>query len=52
MVGDNWEWEVVAPQRIGIRGIWVNATECKVPGDGTIRPFLVIKSLPALMVAT
>lgn len=52
MVGDNWEWEVVAPLRIGIRGIWVNVTDCKIPGDGTIRPFLVIKSLPELMVAT
>ncbi|OFW78513.1 MAG: hypothetical protein A2201_10135 [Alicyclobacillus sp. RIFOXYA1_FULL_53_8] len=24
MVGDNLEWEVLAPQRLGIRGIWLN----------------------------
>jgi putative hydrolase of the HAD superfamily len=45
MAGDNWEWEVVAPQRIGIKGIWVNANGRPVPEDGVIRPFLVVNSL-------
>lgn len=26
MVGDNLEWDVLAPQRLGIHGIWVNPT--------------------------
>ncbi|AZN38350.1 HAD family hydrolase [Paenibacillus albus] len=24
MIGDNYEWEIIAPQQLGIRGIWVN----------------------------
>jgi len=48
MVGDNWEWEVAAPQQLGIRGIWVNSNERTIPGDGTIQPFLMVKSLAEL----
>ena len=29
MVGDNLEWDVLAPQRLGLRGVWVDA-----PGQG------------------
>lgn len=48
MVGDNWEWEVVAPQRLGIRGIWVNHDERPIPEDGTVRPFRTVRSLTEL----
>jgi FMN phosphatase YigB (HAD superfamily) len=24
MVGDNDEWEVIAPQRLGVKGIWID----------------------------
>lgn len=48
MVGDNWEWEVVAPQRLGIRGIWVNRNERPIPGDRAVQPFLMVKSLAEL----
>ncbi|WP_274648473.1 HAD family hydrolase [Paenibacillus humicola] len=24
MVGDNYEWEIAAPQKLGIKGIWIN----------------------------
>jgi putative hydrolase of the HAD superfamily len=33
MVGDNLEWDVRAPQRLGIRGVWVNPAGA-VPGAG------------------
>jgi putative hydrolase of the HAD superfamily len=33
MVGDNLEWDVLAPQRLGLRGVWVNA-----PGHGLPEP--------------
>ena len=29
MVGDNLEWDVLAPQRLGLRGVWVDG-----PGPG------------------
>jgi putative hydrolase of the HAD superfamily len=34
MVGDNLEWDVRAPQRLGIRGVWVNPAGA-APGEGT-----------------
>ncbi len=33
MVGDNLEWDVRAPQRLGIRGVWINPAGI-APGDG------------------
>lgn len=48
MVGDNWNWEVVAPQRLGIKGVWVNPQSTAIPNDGRIQPYLIIKSLAEL----
>lgn len=48
MVGDNWNWEVVAPQRLGIKGVWVNAQGIPTPDDGHIQPFRIIKTLSEL----
>jgi putative hydrolase of the HAD superfamily len=33
MVGDNLEWDVLAPQRLGMRGVWVNPAGT-APGAG------------------
>jgi len=49
MVGDNWEWEVVTPQRLGMKGIWVNAHDAAIPDNGRVRPFRVIRSLAELL---
>ncbi len=43
MIGDNLEWDVVAPQSIGIRGMWINNKKLSPP-DGT-KPFLTIPKL-------
>lgn len=48
MVGDNWEWEVVAPQRLGIHGIWVNGEDRPIPDSGGVKPFRVVRSLAEL----
>ena len=32
MVGDNYEWEVVAPQKLGMCGIWYDPFECRHAG--------------------
>jgi putative hydrolase of the HAD superfamily len=47
MVGDNLEWDVRAPQRIGIRGVWIDASGL-APVEGP-RPHRTIPSLAGLV---
>ena len=49
MVGDNLEWEVVAPQRLGIYAIWYDGYGIGLPPDSLIRPDRIIRSLPELL---
>ena len=49
MVGDNLEWEVVAPQRLGIHAIWHDLAGEGVPEGSTARPDRVIRSLHELL---
>jgi putative hydrolase of the HAD superfamily len=50
MVGDNLEWEIAAPQRLGIYGIWYDGYGTGLPLDCGIQPDRVIRSLPELLV--
>lgn len=52
MVGDNWAWEVVAPQRLGIRGIWVNSDNRPIPEYDNVKPFRTVRSLSELRTIT
>ena len=38
MVGDNLEWEVAAPQRLGIYAIWHDVTGEGLPPDSPVKP--------------
>ena len=49
MVGDNLEWEVVAPQRLGIYAIWHDGYGAGLPPGCPIRPDRIIRSLPELL---
>lgn len=49
MVGDNLEWEVAAPQRIGIFGIWHDHLGEGLPEGSTVRPDRIIRSLTELL---
>lgn len=49
MVGDNFEWEVAAPQRLGIKGVWIDHKQAGVPKHASTEPFLIIKSLRDLL---
>ena len=49
MVGDNLEWEVVAPQRLGIHAIWHDVAGEGLPEGSTARPDRVIRSLSELL---
>jgi putative hydrolase of the HAD superfamily len=49
MVGDNLEWEVVAPQLLGIYAIWYDGYGVGLPPDSPIRPDRIIRGLPELL---
>jgi putative hydrolase of the HAD superfamily len=49
MVGDNLEWEVAAPQRLGIYAIWHDGYGVGLPADSPARPDRIIRALPELL---
>lgn len=49
MVGDNYEWEVVAPQQLGMCGIWYDPYEAGVPSHATAQPSRIIRRLGELL---
>jgi putative hydrolase of the HAD superfamily len=51
MVGDNLEWDVAAPQREGIAGIWIDARGSGVPAGRAVQPDRIINRLADLRTA-
>ena len=49
MIGDNLEWEVEVPQRLGIYAIWIDVHGQGLPAGSTIRPDRIIRSLAELL---
>ena len=49
MIGDNLEWEVAAPQRLGIHAIWYDGRDVGLPEGTTIRPDRVVRKLSELL---
>jgi putative hydrolase of the HAD superfamily len=49
MVGDNVEWDVAAPQRLGIRGVWVDRKGAGLTADSAVRPHRIIREFPELL---
>ena len=45
MVGDNYEWEVVAPQMLGMCGIWYDPFGAGVPAHATAQPPVYVLEL-------
>jgi putative hydrolase of the HAD superfamily len=48
MVGDNLEWEVAAPQRLGIYAIWHDHLGEGLPPDSPVKPDRIISSIAEL----
>lgn len=46
IVGDNPLWDIVIPQRLGIKGVWINNREMRAPAN--MKPFLTVKSFPEI----
>ncbi|HXP03171.1 MAG TPA: HAD family hydrolase [Stellaceae bacterium] len=49
MVGDNLEWEVVGPQRLGIHAIWHDGYGVGLPPDSPIKPDRIIRRISELL---
>lgn len=48
MVGDHLDWDVGQPQRMGLRGIWVDTQALGVTDGSIVRPDLIIRSISEL----
>jgi putative hydrolase of the HAD superfamily len=48
MVGDNLEWDVAAPQKLGLSGVWIDARGRGLPANAKIRPDHIVRSLAEL----
>jgi putative hydrolase of the HAD superfamily len=49
MVGDHLEWDVGAPQRLGLRGAWVDVEGGGLPADASTRPDLIIRAFTEIV---
>ncbi len=49
MVGDNLEWEVAAPQRLGVFAIWHDHLGEGLPEGSPVRPDRIIRRIPELL---
>ena len=49
MIGDNLEWEIEVPQRLGIYAIWMDAHGDGLPADSHVKPDRIIRSLTELL---
>jgi putative hydrolase of the HAD superfamily len=45
MVGDNLEWDVGAPQKLGLSGVWIDVRGRGLPPGTTIQPDYIVRSL-------
>lgn len=48
MVGDNLEWDVAAPQRLGITAVWLDCEGTGLPAASPVRPDRIVRSLAEL----
>ncbi|HET8576188.1 MAG TPA: HAD family hydrolase, partial [Methylomirabilota bacterium] len=49
MVGDHLEWDVAAPQRLGLRGVWVDIEGQGLPSATPVKPDRIIRAFPDLL---
>jgi putative hydrolase of the HAD superfamily len=49
IVGDNLEWEVAAPQRLGLHAIWCDHQGAGLPDGSDVRPDRIIRAVRELI---
>jgi putative hydrolase of the HAD superfamily len=47
-IGDNLEWDVAGPQRLGVYGIWIDGRGVGVPAESAARPDRIVRSITEL----
>ena len=48
MVGDNLDWDVAAPQKLGMTGVWIDARGRGLPEQSAVRPDFIVRDLTDL----
>jgi putative hydrolase of the HAD superfamily len=48
MVGDNLDWDVLAPMKLGLKGIWLDRFQSGLPADSAYKPDRIILRLDEL----
>lgn len=48
MAGDNLEWDVGAPMRLGLLGIWIDRHGAGLPAEPTAKPDRIVRSIAEL----
>jgi putative hydrolase of the HAD superfamily len=49
MVGDHIEFDVAAPQQLGLRGVWVDRAGAGLPAGADVRPHRIVQDLAAML---
>jgi putative hydrolase of the HAD superfamily len=49
MVGDNLEWDVAAPQKLGLFTVWIDVKGEGLPASSDVRPNRIVRTLSELM---
>ncbi len=49
MAGDNLEWDVAAPMRLGMSGIWVDTAGAGLPATAVVKPDRIVRSISELV---
>ena len=48
MIGDNLDFDVLVPQRLGLTGVWIDVRRRGVPSDSPMTPHYIVHSLSAV----
>ena len=49
MVGDNLEWDVAAPQRLGPAAAWIDGPGRGLPEGSAVKPDRILRAFPELL---
>jgi putative hydrolase of the HAD superfamily len=49
MVGDNLEWDVAAPMRLGMTGIWLDRFQTGLPVNSLVQPNRIVASISEVL---
>lgn len=49
VIGDNYQWEVIAPSRLGFTTVWVDKRGGGLPADVSVKPDAIIDTFSELL---